>query len=256
MLARVLAVLFLYVGSGSAAVSCSSHINPLGTFSTTVAVSNLNGCLKIGGGGLLANSSSSPWNDFFVAWSIKSLGTSNWQYNYTFSDPTSEGTSSNIAYLLLGVSPTCGTASQTQFKATVCIGNVTGTTIDPSQAIPHSQLDAPKTWTGAGPPPNPGLIAPLYALKLDNTSSSPTINLAFDSTRRPVWQDFYANASSNGQGAYVYNAGFGIGKNAGFFLAAPDTEPGAQNVTPEPSFFVLMLGGIVATYFTQKRHSI
>ena len=105
LLARVLAVLFLYVGSGVAAVSCSSDINPVGTFSTTVASSNLNGCLKIGGGGLLANSSSSPWTDFFVAWSIQSLGRTDWQYSYTFSDPTSEGKISNIAYVFLGVSP-------------------------------------------------------------------------------------------------------------------------------------------------------
>jgi hypothetical protein len=206
---------------------------------------------------LVANSQSSPWNDFFVAWTIQSLGSSNWQYTYTLSDPTSEGRASNIAYLLLGVSPTCGTASQSQFKAGICIGDVTGATIDPSQAIPHTDLDAPKTWTATGPPPNPGLISSLYALKLDNTTSSPTINVTFDSTRRPVWQDFYANASSNGQGAYAYNTGFGIGKESkGFFLAAPDTEPGAQNVTPEPSFYILMLGGIIATYFTQKRRSV
>lgn len=260
MFSKIASLLVLFAALGSASVSCTTDINPTGILGGDVEAAgspvgtDALGCLTAAGGGLTVSQASGPWNDLWTAWSITKEKSSNplvnvfFHYDYTFTDPTPEA-NADLAYLLLGISPTCETASSRNLLLlTVCIDSVTGATID----------SQPKTYTN---PPNTGMPAPLWALKLDANSATSTLNISFDSTRRPVWQDFYVNSLADGSGLYAYNAGFGLASGIpGFFLAAPDTEPVGRSVTPEPRFFVLIAAGLGAALFGAKlykrRHAL
>jgi hypothetical protein len=96
--------------------------------------------------------------------------------------------------------------------------------------------------------------ASLWALKLDATSATSTLNISFDSTRKPVWQNFYVNSLTDGSGLYAYNAGFGLpGGVPGLFLEAPDTGS-VPSVTPEPSFGVLIAAVLIVALFAAKSY--
>jgi hypothetical protein len=193
---KIAPLLVLFAALASASISCTTDINPTGTLGGNVASPGLSvgtdvlGCLTAAGGGLTVSQPRGPWNDLWAAWSITKEQSSNpliniyFHYNYTFSDPTPE-VNADLAYLLLGISSTCETASSKNLLLlTVCIDSVTGATID----------SQPTTYTN---PPNTGMPASLWALKLDATSATSTLNISFDSTRKPVWQDFYVNSLAN-----------------------------------------------------------
>lgn len=55
-------------------------------------------------------------------------------------------------------------------------------------------------------PANPGIPGSIFGIKIDTNGTSPT-KLSFDSTRMPMWGDFYAKGGSN---SFAYNSDFGV----------------------------------------------
>jgi hypothetical protein len=119
---KIAPLLVLFAAVASASVSCTTDINPTGTLGANVESPGLPvgtdvlGCLTAAGGGLTVSAPNGPWNDLWAAWSITKEKSPNrlvniyFHYDYTFTDPTPEA-NADLAYLLLGISPTCETAS-------------------------------------------------------------------------------------------------------------------------------------------------
>jgi hypothetical protein len=82
---------------------------------------------------------------------------------------------------------------------------------------------------GPGDPANPGIPGGIWGLKFaDSFTQNPTTGAfewSFDSTRVPVWGDFYAKGGSEN---YAYNSGFMVAdpttlSGDGMHIAVPDT---------------------------------
>ena len=108
-------------------------------------------------------------------------------------------------------------------------------------------------------PSNPGLPGPLYGMKIDFPFGSTSWLLTFDSTRQPVWGDFYSKDGTGAEGfVYAYNTGFGIDPPAGLlsyvpWIPTPDTH---DVPVPEPSTYLLLMTALgLGAFITQRRRA-
>ncbi|PWU04411.1 MAG: hypothetical protein C5B51_16840 [Terriglobia bacterium] len=238
MLTRTLALVVVFAGIGSASLTCDTNLNPLGSLAGAVLGANMTGCLTVAGGGLV--STDSTWSDFTMAWQVTQIQNgpnSLFEYKYTFSDPAH---ASDLLYVLLGLSNTCLFATKTDPPngGTFCVYNLSDTLYQPGSY---------NSAGGGNTTNNPGLPGSIWALRLDGTPGSGTLDVTFDSVRRPVWQNVYARDADV---SAVYNAGFLTGVNS-YFIAAPDS-----NVVPEPNQVAAILCLLGAAWFTLRRRQI
>jgi len=184
---------------------------------------------------------------FQIDWNINQTG-STFFYTYTFSGYG--GNASGISHLILELSANC-TAACVQYP----------TLGDDDDVTTETRLYEP-TDPGKS---NPGLPGEIFGIKLTMDSADAPATLSFESSRRPVWGNFYlkgGNAQvslskkSNPQPVaenFVYNLGFKEenhdSSNTAFFIARPDTF-GSQ--VPEPSSIALIGTGLCCVAWSRK----
>lgn len=122
-----------------------------------------------------------------LRWNVSFDGTL-WHYEYTFNEFGLQG---GLSHMILEVSDTL----------------LASDIIDPVYAF-----DGPALY-GPSNPSNPGIPDTVWGLKFDTLGAAGLAILSFDSTRSPVWGDFYAKDGAPGGAAW----------NAGF--TNPDTDP-------------------------------
>jgi hypothetical protein len=118
-----------------------------------------------------------------LEWTVTENPDGTWHYDYTFSHPRGD-----TSHFLLEVSSSF-------------------TLDDIFNAGGDFEEIELGTWTPGGS--NPNMPGPLFGLKFDDAEETDT-EIYFDSTRRPVWGDFYAkdgNSGGYGQNA-AWNSGF------------------------------------------------
>jgi hypothetical protein len=125
------------------------------------------------------------WTDGFkVAWDISSNGDGTWHYCYEFTKSNGDPLDKAVSHVIIQVSE-----------------NFTQEDILSGDGYELGQY-------GPENPSNPGLPGQVYGLKFDLGQNAS----CFDSTRAPMWGDFYAKdgAASTGGFNYVYNTSFGV----------------------------------------------
>jgi len=143
-----------------------------------------------------------------------------WHYTYTFAMAGQD-----YSHLILEFS---GDATKGE------ILGLTGGTMDNADPRIYSP-------TSQGGGSNPGIPGEIFGIKIGPSGSGNILNISFESTRAPVWGNFYATAGKD----YAYNAGFGHldSDETSLFIARPNGAGGP--VVPEPSSIALMGLGAV-----------
>ncbi len=168
-----------------------------------------------------------PWADpdTYITWDVDKNEDGTWHYSYTFSTP-----SKNISHFILEVSENFYELES----------DFSGLTEGYSVVLP------PATYSGdTGGASNYGIPGELWGIKFHKAEpGSSTWSFEFDSTKQPMWGDFYVvDGAVVDQGKktipYAYNAGFtsfdcGDGKH----IAVPDT------VVPVPGAVLLGILGV------------
>jgi len=178
----------------------------------------------MGADGLLVGNNGWVHSDqpLVLGWNVEFDG-SVWHYEYTFNELGLEGA---LSHMILEVSD-----SFTESDV-----------IDPSHAF-----EGPETY-GPANPSNPNIPDTIWGIKFDTGGSDGSTVVSFDSTRAPVWGDFYAKDGTKGGAAW--NAGFTnpdtdpiVAADNGSIdshLLVPDT----STVPPIPSPAAIFLGGL------------
>lgn len=208
-------------------LSATAHCGLVGTFSTLQDEGLLSGGQSWGLGG----------EGLTVSWVVSQNDDQTWHYEYTFGDAGGEPLKMDVSHFILSVSENLSAADVFN------LGGDAGT----------FELGT----FGAGPS-NPGLAdgQSIYGMKVDLQGSYATVS--FDSTRVPMWGDFYAKGGGKPKN-YAYNADFGVAvanlhDYAGvpvdadggtlFKILVPDTVSVVP--VPEPMTLVLLgLGGLL-----------
>jgi hypothetical protein len=182
----------------------------------------------------LTNGGGSGYGALMLTWSIAEKANGSFDYSYWISGFVSPVLSHVIIELSAGCITNAGANCVTNAKV--------GT---PAAATPAAF--ALGDWCyGAHCQGNSnlGLPADILGVEFTNLPGSTTVILTFNSTRAPVWGDFYLKGGQQ----YVYNQGNGrhaIDSNPLDFIARPDpagTDPISE--TPEPGSFGLAGGGL------------
>jgi hypothetical protein len=160
---------------------CSSWAWAVPTY-TGLLASDYSGANSMNADGLILGNNGWVSHDqpLVFRWSISQNG-SLWHYEYTFNELGLQG---GLSHLIVEVSD-----------------NVTASDIlNPNHPIEDG---GPKVY-GPGNPSNPAIPDTIWGIKIDGTGDG--LIISFDSTRAPVWGDFYAKDGSVGGAAW--NAGF------------------------------------------------
>ena len=149
------------------------------------------------------------WSNFSIGWSISQTG-SVFHYEYTFSGLSGKA----ISHVILDLSDNCTSTGTCVYNADY---NVAGTPV-----LTYGTFGAASNSPGfpAG--------ASITGVKFDSLPNGLNL-ISFDSSRAPMWGDFYAKdgvAGETGIWNYAYNqglAGHSTYNNAKFYVAVPDT---------------------------------
>lgn len=193
------------------------------------------------GGGVIGTQNWGTGGDGFkISWDITQVG-SNFHYIYSITDATGGALSKDMSHFILQLS---NNITGQNFASNIF--NVSGATI----------TDGPRTFSPSDPgSSNPGLPGDIYGIKFETFDSASSPSFSFDSTRAPVWGDFYTKDGKTGQqDVYAYNAAFGTspdGNTTDFngWIARPDTTV----AVPEPSTW-LLLGSTLGFVIIGKRY--
>jgi hypothetical protein len=193
----------------------------------------MSGTRSVGNG--LTNGGGNGYNDLLLTWSIAEKANGTFDYSYVISGFVSPAL--GHAIIELGAD---------------CIKNVS------ANCVTNAKVGSPEATTPAafalgdwcyGASGNPGvhcqgksnvgLPKDIVGAEFTNLPGSTTVIITFNSTRAPVWGDFYLMGGQQ----YVYNQGNGkhaIDSNPLDFIARPDPA-GADPIseTPEPGSFGL-----------------
>lgn len=200
---------------------------PVGSYIGSCSVSN--GCVDATNGWTTEN--------FTVSWNITAPGAPGQPFHYIYSFSGSlDDLTKQLSHILLELSP-----SITGDNFSTIITNFTsdgGTLTTP-----------PTTYQPTSGGTNPNMPGNLYGIKLDNVSTG-GVTFSFDSTRNPIWGDFYAKDGNNcppqclpGDPAEVtaWNVGFGTDPAAIpnpaiplTHIPTPDTTDGVPPPPPPP----------------------
>ncbi|HUE70722.1 MAG TPA: SdrD B-like domain-containing protein, partial [Pirellulaceae bacterium] len=184
-------------------------------------------------GGLVATDGWTEANGGFkIAWNIFfSNDAQKWSYTYTFTDGDGTSLDPDQSHWLLEVSE-----SITADNVDAIITDANFTFTDPQVWTKDPKPD-PTGSPGANNA-NPLLPADIYAIKVNNSTSSVNGTFQFLSTRIPVWGDFYGkNGSHDGIVGTVWNVGIGTDPTTADtdftdWIPTPDTiEPGTKSGT-------------------------
>ncbi len=184
------------------------------------------GSLTGGGGGITATGSwDSP--DTEIEWLVTQSVDLTWHYKYTFEVPAKD-----LGHIIFQVSPDFTLADFL------------------SPGTPDLKTFSPEDPGKS----NPGLPGDIYGLKFEGGGLVNTIE--FDSTRAPMWGDFYAKGGKDEKGTvdlYAYNTNFGVDENTTLFkIAVPDTDTDSV-VVPLPGAVLLSLLGLSAAGLRLRR---
>ncbi len=140
-----------------------------------------------------------------IEWSVTENGDGTWHYEYTFTHPIGE-----TSHLIL---ETCGNFTE------IDIFNMSGD-FGPIEIQLHHVY-----------PGNPSMPEDIYGIKFDDSWGLST-HIEFDSTRLPMWGDFYSKDGTAG------GAGMNAAWNAGFTTPDWDPEAPAQDGSVENHLLV------------------
>jgi hypothetical protein len=148
------------------------------------------------------------------------------------------------------------------------VGAVSHFILETSSAFTRSDILAgsntvtdPQWWTPADPS-NPNMPNPIWGVKFDFGSSTPTYTLV--TTKRPVWGDFYTKDGKAGRLGFnaAWNAGLAIGdptfSTTDFtaWIPTPDTLAVEPPPVPLPAaawMGIALLGGTGALGYVRRR---
>ena len=205
-----------------------------GVFCSPAPANLYEGSLSSADGGLLGtgiwvnDSGKSGWAPALFTWSVSQNPDFTWHYEYTLSVSKGE-----VSHFLLETSES--------FTVDDVIGTPVGDFASWSVGVFGSEGNS-----------NPNIPGQLYGIKFDDAWDL-QFEINFDSTRVPVWGNFYSkDGKAGGTENTLWNAGFGTpvpttppseGIQPGFVLV-PDT---VSNV-PEPATLVLLGVGCLAVW--------
>jgi hypothetical protein len=191
---------------------------------TGVLASDFNAANTMGADGLLLGNNG--WvhasQPLVLRWNVSFDG-SLWHYEYTFNELGLQG---GLSHMIVEVSSTLQASD----------------ILDPS-----SSFEGPAQY-GPGNPSNPNIPSTIWGVKFDGQGAGGPAIVSFDSTRAPVWGDFYAKDGTKGGAAW--NAGFtnpdtdplvaAANGSVGSHLLVPDS----STTPPVPSPAAILLGGV------------
>lgn len=193
------------------------------------------GSLTGAGGGITATDGWDSPSTMF-SWSISDVGVQNgdilWQYNYLFEVPRKD-----ISHMIIEVSPE---ASDNEFA--ILSGSSAGVQV-----------------YGEEGNSNPNIPENMWGIKFEEGSL--VLAASFQTTRAPVWGDFYAkDGVDDGINVTAWNTGFTAGDidpldppangSLSYHILRPDTQ---QVQVPEPSTMLLFGLGIIGLAGARKR---
>ncbi|UCG55954.1 MAG: hypothetical protein JSU70_13905 [Phycisphaerales bacterium] len=181
---------------------------------TSLAVPTPYGGTLTGAGGEIAGSFGSPWvsDSTTFEWSVTNNGDGTWRYWYQLTVPRKD-----ISHVIIEVSPS--------FTADDIVSVLQGGTPSLDDYPKASDWDMPDT---------------LYGIKFGPSGTTKIIE--FDSTRSPVWGDFYAkDGKDGGYNVTAWNAGFTASDTdtGPYHIGVPDT---TTVIIPAPA--ALLLGSV------------
>lgn len=174
-------------------------------------------------GGLLGNNG---WVEgeqpLVLRWNVSFDG-SLWHYEYTFNELGLQGA---LSHMILEVSDS----------------------LQGSDILSASYAFEGPSGYNSGDPANPGIPGTIWAVKFDTVGAEDVAIVSFDSTRAPVWGDFYAKDGTMGGAAW--NAGF-TGSDTDPVAAAADGSidshllvPDSAVIPPVPSPGAIVLSAL------------
>lgn len=155
---------------------------------------------------------------YMVSWNITPNGNGTWHYEYTLSNASGGALTPENSHAIFQLSSDIEASDLLNFT-----GN----------------FDEAEFGTFGPAPSNPGFPTgeSIFGVKIDFTNGNGVTFIEFDSTRQPMWGDFYAKGGSS---SFVYNTDLGVavanpndflnpaldaGGNPLFKILVPDTIP-------------------------------